>query len=198
MSDLHDIILHYDRSDARRLLEDTDSDGVVLYCLALHALGIEAVHGDEAEMLEVYLDLENKFGAKLPHETESKLQAVSLLVGTDAFFDTPHGLHSIAVTLTQGEVEVGPDLSIDRASWEEMQWAIFCASLLRAEDEEPSFSMGVLHDMALAISESGTSPEAKAEVAEFMEERKRRMADDFKLLGVPENLLQLEFKRAQK
>ena len=198
MSDQESFHLHYDRSDARRLLEDPETSGVAVYCLALHALGVEALHGEEAELLEVYMDLESKFGAKLPHETEAKLQAVSLLVSTDAFFDTPHALHAISVALTQGDIEVGADFSVDHAEWEEIQWALFCASLLRAEDEEPHFSTGVMAEMVRAIKESGLETEAKKDAETFMEGQKAKLAEDLKTLGVPEKEILLEFKRAQK
>jgi len=189
--------LRYTSADARKILSDPDSEAVAIYVLAIHALGAEALHGEEAEMLEVYALLEEKFGLKLPEDTEAKLQAMVTLVGTDAFFEVPHALHATAITLTQGMPDFGADLSVDRASWEEIQWAIFCAALLREEDEEADFDERVMREIILAYKESGMGIEAANDLKLFMRDQRAQLEKDLMLLGVPRSEIQKEFKRVE-
>lgn len=187
-----------DEEKVRKLLADPDTDGIAVYLLALDRLGAEALHGDEAEMAEAYQDLERMFSVRIPVALENKLQAVVTLVSTDAFFDTPHGLHAIANALTQGDMELGEDFSMERATWEEIQWAAFCASLLRDDNEEADFETPVLREMIRALKESGDGHDYQVGLAAFMAAQKEKLLADLETIGIPKNLILQSFTDAEK
>lgn len=198
IDELQGLKIGKDEDAVRRLLTDPDSEGVAVYLLALSVLGSDALHGEDAELVLVYKELEEKFSVNMPLALEVKLQAIVTLIGTDAFFDTQHGLHGISNALTQGDLDIGANFSIEKASWEEMQWAAFCAAFLRDDEEEADFEPRVLKDMILALHESGEDGQFQIGLEAFMAERKAQLLQDLVSLGIPGDLILLHFNDAEK
>lgn len=162
--------LRLDRALCAELLESPDTFGSVILAIAELTFGTEVVWGSEVEEpvdpLTLIRLLEDKFGIRLPEQSENKMNALLTCVLTNAFAENPDAFRMSAMALADGDTGDVSDTLLDNPTLDEIQWAEFEIGLWRDDDEDVEYSPQVMNILQAIIqqdavdeSESGTDDE---------------------------------------
>jgi hypothetical protein len=182
--------MEFDRRVAGRLLSDPETYGSVLFTIALALIGDELF---ETDPLEIYIRLEEVYRQRIPEQNENRLNAMILAVGTNAFYESLEAFVSIAATLPDGDLGDIIDGFMEDLTVPECLWAIFEVELLRDENTPP-FAKSITEFLLNEMQEDGSElPEIEGlreDYIQYMEESKSELLQQFRELGISEELLQ--------
>jgi predicted transcriptional regulator YdeE len=182
--------MQFDRKVAGRLLSDPETYGSVLLTLALSVVGDELF---ETDPLEIYARLEETFNQRIPEQGENRLNAIMLAVSTDAFYESLEGFVSVAATLSDGDLGDLISGAFDEITIPECLWAIFEVELMR-DSNTPEFAQSIIQYLAQEFEEDGSElpniDGLREDYLEFMEESKTELLQQFRDLGIADELLQ--------
>ena len=113
----------------------------------------------EAEIAELYAEINDTYGTYLSEEGENKLNAAHTAVTTDLFFTNEEAWLSITQAIYEGELGGIAGLLVDELSRAEILWAIYEVALLRGDN--PSFTnrLGELIDGLIRDADADDIPE---------------------------------------
>lgn len=172
--------LRLDPKAVYRLLTDSACSATVLHIICLAKYG-EDIY--QVEPLELYLRLEEDFGAKLPEENENKLSAILLATATDVFYQDPEAWRGICNTLSEGD----PGLDyLEAPTLAEQMWALYEVELNHGPAEmSPVIQrlMGRALDNETDDLDSGEDPYGSLKA--FMLDNWHSLARQLAELGVP-------------
>lgn len=149
-----------DDKEVYNALTDAGTFGTVLHAVCLHSFG-ETIYDDDP--LELYMKLQDRYGAQLCEAGENKLQAMITSVTTDAFYDDAEAFRSIVSALSQGDPGVG---GLDDITVAEIFWAIYEVELNREAGLEEEFTPAIQRLITEEINEEAED-EGPADVREL-------------------------------
>jgi hypothetical protein len=100
-------------------LTDPNTFATVVHTILLSAYGPDIY---ETDPIDLYMRLEEDFGAKPIEEVENRIQAVMMATSTDLFFQDPHAFSAIVESLANGDP--GIDV-LEPLTLPEILWAIY-------------------------------------------------------------------------
>jgi hypothetical protein len=112
-----------------RLLSDASTFATTALVICLKNFGTDTFTMDP---LELIAELEDRFKVELNNDVAEKLQAITLAVSTDAFYEDPVAFRAICNTLLNGEP--GFD-GFDNVTILEMVWSIYEVDILHGGAE---------------------------------------------------------------
>ena len=126
---------------ARAILIDPDSSATALFCLVLRMYWdqyqVNLLETEEPpEPIEIWQDLEEIYGVRIPLENENRINALWLGLSGDGFFEEPEIFTAVCASLYDGDIgdpmdEIGDELGV-----EEILWGVYEVSLWRGVVEE--------------------------------------------------------------
>lgn len=147
---------------ARNIVGSEDATATALHSILLAMYG-ERLHDleDQPDPLEIYADLEDQFRITVPEDNENRINAILMVVGSDAFYEDPNAFIAIAESLLDGDLGDVPTGDMDGLSTFELLWAIYEVAANRGEDIA-EFSPSVLQ-----LIEATTGGESQADDEEI-------------------------------
>ncbi len=129
---------------ARAILIDPDSSATALFCLVLRMYQdlyqVNLLEVEEPpEPIEIWEDLEEAYGVKIPLENENRVNALWLGLSGDGFFEEPEIFSAVCEALYDGDIGDPMDGITDELGIEEVLWGVYEISLWRGavEDFDP-------------------------------------------------------------
>lgn len=173
---------------ARAILINPDSSATALFCLVLRmyqdSYQVNLLELEEPpEPIEVWEDLEERYGVRIPLENENKINALWLGLSGDGFFDEPEIFSAVCEALYDGDIGDPMDSMTDELGVEEVLWGVYEISLWRGavEDFNPR-----IQRLIAQISERDRFEDSEAS---FLQTMVAGLSDDLLTLGLePETL----------
>ncbi len=115
------------------LLREEDTLALPLITILLSAYGEELFVMDSVEL---YVDIEEDFNARMTESGENRVQAALMAMTTDMFYTDPLSTRSIALALYEGEIGDLVNGVLEEVELPEVVWSAYEIGLLRDDDEE--------------------------------------------------------------
>ena len=90
----------------------------------------------DMDPVELYLDIEEDFHARLTEEGENRVQAGLMAMTTDLFYKDPLVTRSVALAMFEGDLGDMVTGVLEEIDMSEVLWAVYEVGLLRDDDEE--------------------------------------------------------------
>lgn len=90
----------------------------------------------EMDSVELYIEIEEDFNARLTESGENRVQAALLAITTNMFYYDPLVTRSIAMALYEGDLGDMVNGVLEDIALPEVAWATYEIGLLRDDDEE--------------------------------------------------------------
>lgn len=186
---------------ARAVLINPDSSATALFCLVLRTyrdlydvnfLEME----DPPEPIEVWQDLEETYGVRIPVENENRINGIWLGLSGDGFYEEPEIFTAVCSSLYDGDIGDPMDQIGDELGIEEVLWGVYELSLWRGtvepfnprirtliagisdrdrfEDEEGTMIQTMVRGLREDLQSLGLSPE---ELENFLTEHDNELGD---------------------
>jgi len=114
----------------------------------------------EADPIELYLAVEEDFHAKVPEETENRIQAALTAMTTDLFFTDGLACRSISLAFFEGDLGDIVNGVLEPVEFAEVLWATYEVGLLR--DDKMDFSPQVKAWLDSLMRQDAEDPEEMA------------------------------------
>jgi hypothetical protein len=170
----------FDRTATARLLQDDGTFATVLHIICLTQYGPEIY---QMEPLDLYLCLEEDFGAAPSEDNENKIQAILLGTSTDAFYQDPEACRSIGNTLAEGDP--GLDL-FDDLTLPELLWALYELQLNREASPMTPAVEALVRSVVAQEASTDAGDDLTPYYQHYLAERQAALQDQLQALGVSE------------
>jgi hypothetical protein len=135
-------------------LTDPNTFATVLHTILLSAYGEEIYQTDPVEL---YMRLEDDFGAKPVEEVENRIQAILMATSTELFYEDPHAFNAICESLCNGDP--GIDL-LEPLTLPEVLWSVYEVELNHGPGE---MGVSVQRLVQEAMDSEADDPESGSE-----------------------------------
>lgn len=182
-----------DETVAREMLADGDSSATALFILALRAFPDLLTREDPVEAIELWMELEAKYGIVIPSHVENKINALWTAMLGDGFYEDPTIFQAVCASLYDGDIGDAMDLTTDDLGVEEVLWACYEVALWHGGLDE--FSPRVKRVIAEVNRRDALEVDEAAEITRLSDE----LDNDLRLLGIDpsqiHSLIQIEQKQ---
>lgn len=136
-----------DEKAVYNILTDDAAYGTVLLAICYVAYPDDLF---DVDSLELYLRLEEDFGAAPTDDNKNKLQALMTAVSTNFFYENLDAFKSICNSLIEGDPGIG-ELGMEDPTVLEILWAVYEVGLVMDDDEDDAFSPSIERYIERAI-----------------------------------------------
>ena len=171
---MDDIIHNLNKKEVYLALTDPETLGTVLHAIILKTYGEEV---NEIDPVELFLRLEEDFGAQPCIEAENRIQAILLATTTDSFYQVPDAFTSICDTLVNGD----PGMEqLEPLTLAEVIWGVY-----EVELNHPGAEMS---KQVHALVQEVTNEEAEeagdyAYIFQFLQEQRDKLKHQLEKVG---------------
>ena len=165
---------HLDKKEVYLALTDSETLATVLHGILIATYGQEIY---EVDPMEIFLRLEEDYGAQPAEEVENRIHAILLATTTDVFYTDPDAFTAICDTLTNGDPELE---GMEALTVAEVVWGVY-----EVELNHPGAKMSAqVHALVQRTIESEAEEAGDYQyVFQFLQEQRERLKHQMEKVG---------------